>query len=234
MNRAARFRRLSRIAPAPGRVRRGAAGFTLIEMLVAIALLAVVAVLSYRGLDAIVRSREALTKHMSSERAMSQLFAQMSVDMRNAARDDELGQPPVRVGGGILQIVRHLRQEGAAPRLQVVRYRDQKGRVVREISPAIATLGQLRTALNGPADDSWSGLALADQVESFGSQAWVPEHGFTSDMDVARDQLNADVKAPVIPQAGNGPLPRSVTGIAVEVRLHGEPAPIRRVLLVGE
>jgi general secretion pathway protein J len=210
------------------------AGFTLIEMLVAIALLAVVAVLSYRGLDAIVRSRETLTAHMSSERAMSQLFAQMSVDMRNAARDDELGQPPVRVGGGMLQIVRHLRLAGAAPRLQVVRYRDVDRRVVREISPAITTIGQLRTALNGPAGDNWYSLALADQVEDFGSQAWVPDHGFTSDMGIARDQLDADVKAPTIPQAGNGPLPRSVTGVAVEVRLHGSPAPIRRVLLVGE
>src|ERR1700748_611680 len=110
--------------------RRSAAGFTLIEMLVAIALLAVVAVLSYRGLDAILRSREALTAHMSSERAMSQLFAQMSVDVRNAARDDELGQPPVRGGGGTLQTVRHLRLAGAPPRLQVVRYRDVDRRVV--------------------------------------------------------------------------------------------------------
>lgn len=203
-------------------------------MLVAIALLAVVAVLSYRGLDAILRSREALTAHMSSERALSQLFAQMSVDMRDAARDDELGQPPVRVGGGVLLIVRHLRLAGAAPRLQVVRYRDVNRRVVREVSPAISTIGQLRTALNGPADDSWYSLALADQVEGFGSQAWVPDHGFTADMGIARDQLDADVKAPTIPLAGNGPLPRSVTGIAVEIRLHGAPAPIRRVLLVGE
>jgi general secretion pathway protein J len=216
------------------RAPRRAAGFTLIEMLVAIALLAIVAVLSYRGLDAIMRSRETLTQHMTSERALSQLFAQMSVDMRAAARDDELGQPPVRVGGGVLQIVRHVRLAGSAPRLQVVRYRDAGHRVVREISPAIATLGQLRTALSGPADDSWHALTLADGVEGFASEAWVPDQGFTSDMDVARDELNAAVKAPVIPLAGNGPLPRSITGAAVEIRLHGEAAPIRRVLLVGE
>ncbi|CAB3778864.1 PulJ/GspJ family protein [Pararobbsia alpina] len=209
-------------------------GFTLIEMLVAIALLAVVAVLSYRGLDAMVRSRATLTAHMSSERAMSQLFAQMSVDVRNAASDDELGQPPVRVGGGMLQIVRHLRLAGGAPRLQVVRYRAVDRRVIREISPTISTIGQLRTALNGPAGDNWYSLALADQVEGFSSQAWVPEHGFTSDMGIARDELNADAKAPTILPDGNGPLPRSVTGVAVEVRLHGAPAPIRRVLLVGE
>lgn len=214
--------------------RRTVAGFTLIEMLVAIALLAVVAVLAYRGLDAILRSREALTAHMSSERAMSQLFTQMSVDVRNAARDDELGQPPVRVGGGTLQIVRHLRIAGGPPRLQVVRYRDVDRRVVREISPAISTLGQLRTALNGPAGDGWYSLALVGDVEGLGSQAWVPGHGFTSDMDVARDQLNADVKAPVIPNAGNGPLPRSVTGVAIEVQQHGQAQPVRRVFLVGE
>jgi general secretion pathway protein J len=216
------------------RAPRREAGFTLIEMLVAIALLAIVAVLSYRGLDAIMRSRETLTQHMTSERSLSQLFAQMSVDVRNAARDDELGQPPVTVGGGVLQIVRHIELAGGAPRLQVVRYRDAGHRVVREISPGISTIGQLRSALHGPAGGDWHALTLADGVESFASQAWVPDQGFTTDMDVARSQLDADVKAPVIPQAGNGPLPRSITGVAVDIRLHGQPAPIRRILLVGE
>ena len=224
------MKRAARYSRAP----RRAAGFTLIEMLVAIALLAVVAVLSYRGLDEILRARETLTSHMTSERALSQLFAQVSVDLRSAARDDEIGQPPVRVGGGVLQIVRHMRLQGTAPRLQVIRYRDAGKRVVREASPAIATIGQLRESFDGKAGDGWSSIDLASDVEGFGSQAWVPEHGFTSDMSVARDALDADIKAPTIPQAGNGPLPRSVTGVAVDIQLHGQPAPIRRVLLVGQ
>jgi general secretion pathway protein J len=224
------MKRVARSKRAP----RRAAGFTLIEMLVAIALLAVVAVLSYRGLDQIMRARESLTAHMTDERALSQLFAQVNVDLRNAARDDEVGQPPVRVGGGVLQIVRHMRLSGVAPRLQVVRYRDAGHRVVREASPAISTTGQLSAGLGGAAGDGWSSIVLAQGVEAFGSQAWVPDHGFTSDMSVARDQLDADIKAPTIPQAGNGPLPRSVTGVAVDIQLHGQPAPIRRVLLVGQ
>ncbi|RKP58516.1 PulJ/GspJ family protein [Pararobbsia silviterrae] len=223
MNRVARSKR----AP------RRAAGFTLIEMLVAIALLAIVAVLSYRGLDEIIRARESLTANMSNERALSQLFAQLDVDLRNAARDDEVGQPPVRVGGGVLQVVREMRIAGA-PRLQVVRYRDIDHRIVRQASPAIATVGDLRKGLNAKPNDQWSSVDLVGGVEDFGSQAWVPDHGFTSDMNVARDQLDADVKAPAVPQAGNGPLPRSVTGVAIDVRLHGDPAPVRRVLLVGE
>ncbi len=215
------------------RAPRRAAGFTLIEMLVAIALLAVVAVLSYRGLDQMIRARESLTSHMNDERALSQLFAQVNIDLRNAARDDEVGQPPVRVGGGVLQIVRNMRLPGAAPRLQVIRYRERNHVIVRQASPAISTVGQLRGNLNG-SSDGWSSIDLAAGVEGFGSQAWVPDHGFTSDMTVARDQLNADIKAPTIPQAGNGPLPRSVTGIEVDVHLHGQPASIRRVMLVGE
>ncbi|CAM2138973.1 general secretion pathway protein J [Pararobbsia alpina] len=224
------MKRVARSKRAP----RRAAGFTLIEMLVAIALLAVVAVLSYRGLDEILRARESLTSHMTSERALSQLFAQVNVDLRNAARDDEVGQPPVRVGGGVLQIVRNMRLPGQAPRLQVIRYRDTGHRVVREASPGISTIGQLRANLNGQADDGWSSIELASGVDGFGSEAWVPDHGFTADMSVARDQLDADIKAPTIPQAGNGPLPRSVTGVAVDIRLHGQPAPVRRILLVGQ
>ena len=45
-----------------------ARGFTLIELLVAISVLAIVAVLGWRGLDGIVRARVALTGNLEQTR----------------------------------------------------------------------------------------------------------------------------------------------------------------------
>ncbi|MGE8475531.1 MAG: PulJ/GspJ family protein, partial [Paraburkholderia hospita] len=116
-------------------LRKTACGFTLIELLVAIAILAVIAVLSWRGLDQIIRGRQTITNAMEDERVFAQFFDQMRIDVRNAASDDEAGEPAVAVNGNALQIVRHMRAPGAPPRLVVVRYRITEGRILRYASP---------------------------------------------------------------------------------------------------
>src|SRR6201996_8630844 len=117
------------------RGRRTARGFTLIELLVAIAIMAVIAVLSWRGLDQIIRGRQTITNAMEDERVFAQVFDQMRIDARQAASDDEAGQAAVSISGSVLQIVRQILLPGTAPRLQVVRYRVSEGRVIRYASP---------------------------------------------------------------------------------------------------
>lgn len=64
---------------------KNARGFTLIELLVAITVLAIVAVLGWRGLDGIVRSREQLTQNMEQTRGTQLTFAQMQSDLEQIA-----------------------------------------------------------------------------------------------------------------------------------------------------
>src|SRR6202012_5186935 len=138
---------------------RDARGFTLIEMLVAITILAVIAILSWRGLDAVMNGRTTITNAMEDERGVAQLFDQMRIDARQAATDDEAGQPAIAIGGNGVQIVRGLYSANRPPRLQVVPYRLVDGRVIRFASPPLANVGDVRRALAASdGADGWSSI----------------------------------------------------------------------------
>lgn len=212
-----------------------AAGFTLIELLVAIAILAVVAILSWRGLDQIVRGRDIVTHSMAEERVFAQMFDQMRIDARQAVSDDEAGAPAVSVDGGALQIVRAFAvPPGAPPRLQVVRYRVSNGQVVRYASPPLANLGELRRALRGGESGTWSALPMMQGVGAIDARLYVPKEGWTSNMGEVRRQIAAGNNSVKVPQLGNAPVPRSVTGLEVSVAARSLARPVTRVFLVGE
>jgi general secretion pathway protein J len=209
-------------------------GFTLLEMLIAIAILAVIAVLSWRGLDAIIRARATLTNSMEDERVMAQLFDQMRIDAREAATDDEAGQPAVAIGNG-LQIVRGLFAPNTPPRLQVVRYRFNGGRIVRYASPPVANVGELRRALaSSDTAAGWSAIPLMGGIGSFAARVYVPQRGWTTNMSDVNSKINENDNAVKVPQLGSGPVPRAVTGIQVAVRAPSLAVPLTRVFLIGE
>jgi general secretion pathway protein J len=216
------------------RRRSGARGFTLIELLVAIAIMAVIAVLSWRGLDQIIRGRETITNAMEDERVFAQLFDQMRIDARQAASDDEAGQAAISLSGNVLQIVRELSLPATAPRLQVVRYRISNGRVIRYASPPLGNVGDLRQALRGSEGDGWSAVPLMGGVGAINARLYVPKVGWTTQMkDVQGAIIEADNNLKV-PQLGNAPLPRSVTGLEVSIGAKSLTRPVTRVFLIGE
>jgi general secretion pathway protein J len=216
------------------RRRAGAHGFTLIELLVAIAIMAVIAVLSWRGLDQIIRGRQTITNAMEDERVFAQLFDQMRIDARQAASDDESGQPAVSLAGGGLQIVRQLTLPGSAPRLQVVRYRVTEGRVIRYASPPLASVGDLRSALRGGEGEGWTGLPLMGGVGAISARLYVPRVGWTTQMKDVQGAITEADNNLKVPQLGNAPLPRSVTGLEVSVGAKSLARPVTRVFLIGE
>ena len=216
MKPAVRSRRDARGARGVG----GVGGFTLIEMLVAIAILAVIAVLSWRGLDQIMRGRTAITSAMEDERVVAQLFDQMRIDARQAATDDEAGEAAVAIGGNSVQIVR---------------YRLTDGRVVRFASPPLGNVGEVRRALSAAdSADGWTAIPLMGGVSDFATRAYVPKVGWTTRMGDVTAQITQNDNNLKVPQLGNAPLPRAVTGIQIAVGAHNLALPITRVFLIGE
>lgn len=209
-------------------------GFTLIELMIAIAILAVVAILAWRGLDQIMRGRDKVASAMEDERVFAQMFDQMRIDARLAATDDEAGQPAIGVAGNTLQIVRTLDLAGAAPRLQVVRYRIAGGRVVRYASPPLADANRLRDVLKDSGVDGWSSVALMGGVGAIDAKLYVPRVGWTTNLQTANDALAQNNDALKVPQIGNAPPTRAVTGLQVSIGATSLRVPVTRIFLVGE
>lgn len=214
--------------------RRGARGFTLIEMMIAITILAVIAILSWRGLDQIIRGREKVAAAVEDERVFAQMFDQMRIDARRAATDDEAGEPAVRVAGDTLQIVREFDAPGAAPRLQVVRYRISNGRVVRYASPPIGDVNALRDAIRGGDTEGWGAVPLMRGVGMINARVYVPKVGWTTSMPDADNALEQNNNALKVPMLGNAPPPRAVTGLEISIGATSLRVPVTRIFLVGE
>ena len=170
------------------RSRSGSSGFTLVEMIIAITILAMVAILGWRGLDGIVRSRVSLTTEMEQTRGMQLTFAQLQSDCAQiaplslmSARPTLLAQP------GRLLMVRLVFADQQPTRVQVVGYRLRDGRLTRQESAPTRDLNLLDTmwqsALNDAGDTGNNGQAvllqsdIADmQMQLWGSdgQGWRP------------------------------------------------------------
>ena len=152
-------------------------GFTLVELLVAISILAMVAVLGWRGLDGIVRARIALSEQMEVTRGMQLAFAQMQSDCEHIPVDGVLlGTRPYLVfDNDKLTMVRLVMVENEPTRLQVVSYRLREGVLLRRESLATRNMTELDVmwkASTSDADPS-APVALQDGITAIGVQNWV-------------------------------------------------------------
>ncbi|WP_426101709.1 PulJ/GspJ family protein [Massilia sp. TSP1-1-2] len=119
-------------------------GFTLIELLVAISILAIVAVLGWRGLDSIVRARIALSAEIESTRGMQLAFAQMQSDAEHIASPATLQSRTALLADiESMSLVRMIELENEPTRLAVVTYRVHDGVLDRRESAATRDLMQI-------------------------------------------------------------------------------------------
>ena len=197
---------------------RRARGFTLVELLVAISILAIVAVLGWRGLDGIVRARVALTAQMETTRGLQLAFAQLQSDCEHMVAADMLPKRDfLKFEDDRLTMVREVTTENEATRVQVVAYRIVAGVLTRRESAATRDLKQL--------DALWT-AAISD-ADTAGA---VPLQSGVAGMQVQVWQANWQS---TVQPAATLALGGKITGLKVALSVQGQEAPMIKAFLVG-
>ncbi len=151
-----------------------ARGFTLVEVLVALVVMATMAAMAWRGIDALVRSREIAQARLAQTARLQTVLAQWEVDLR-ALQDSHSIVQPLTFDGGNLVMTRQ-----APAGLQVIVWSLREGSLWRWESPALRTVQELedqrqrglqQLAERNPALRAFDGVA-AWQFYCFWGNAW--------------------------------------------------------------
>ncbi|CAJ0703762.1 hypothetical protein R11007_04155 [Ralstonia holmesii] len=159
---------------------RSARGFTLLELLVAITLLAILAVIAWRGLDSMTRTHEALAQRDERIEALKTAYAQFDADCTQLADPNTLSRSPVEVDANRVLMVRDRRDDGQPPAWQVVLYRIVDGRLERLQTQPITNRGDLRNALDNLRQGGVGAARylLATNVDSISARVWIEPGGW--------------------------------------------------------
>jgi general secretion pathway protein J len=210
-------------------------GLTLIELLIAITILAVVAVLGWRGLDSIVRSRIALSAEMERTRGVQLAFAQLERDCSNIISPEMFpNRPPVVAEQQRLVLIRKVFMENQPMRLQVVAYRVRNGVLSRRESRPTRDLGELETAwlIN---DESLirEEVALEAGVSAMTVRVWGGNATTWRAVDINAPQMNTGSTPPAIPGNVNANNASTLRGLEISLQLEAATSPLTKVFLLG-
>jgi general secretion pathway protein J len=205
-------------------------GFTLVELLVAISILAIVAVLGWRGLDGIVRARGALTEQMEVTRGMQLAFAQMQSDCDHIAGRAALDQRPyLLTANNGFTLVREVFNENQPVQLQVVAYRIVNGVLVRRESNMTRDLVQLDALWQAAITDADTSGAVALQSGLAGMQVLVWQNNAWRQAVTTSTAVPPPNAPPNAPPTATDP-----RGLQVALQLQGREVPMLKSFLLGE
>lgn len=224
----------SGLAPARRRPAAHGRGFTLIELLIATSLLAVLALLAWRGLDSILVSRQRIVAASDELRSLTLAFAQLDEDLRKTwpVRLLRLQTPPINftVSGEKATVAMELLREasGAAEPTQVQRvaWRLRNGVLERGFGawtvPGAVGAQQAFAQPGGEAVDGLVWQPILGRVAAVQMQGWLNGQGWVA-AEALAGQLQTLARSP---QAGAGGAqgtpgasaqPPLVTGVQVRV-----------------
>lgn len=230
-----------------------ARGMTLIELLVAVSVLAVVAVLGWRGLDGIVRARVALNADLEQTRGLQLAFAQLQNDAEHIVATTSVpGRPRLAIEQDRLRLVRVVSGYSQPTQLQVLTYRLVNGVLTRHGSGTTRNLDELdalwaAAGNDDPGSDAQPAIALKTGVSSMTVRLWSTDNQGWRSADSPPPSASGDpaaVAAALAAAATAGtPLTRAslmglaaapqYNGLEISLSLAGENTPLVKVMLLG-
>ncbi len=212
----------------PAAVRRRS-GFTLIELLVAITILAIVAVLGWRGLDSIVRARVALTDEMEQTRGLQLALAQMQRDCAMIVDLEAIpGRVPIMVEGGRIVLVRKVFIENQPSAMQLIAYSLKDGVLSRRESQSTRDLRDLDNMWLAVTSEQGGapGVALQSNVAAMTVRTWMNDGAGwrVPGIDVVASTASTESSAATMSVP---------TGIEVVLQLQGRSGVLTKVFLLG-
>jgi general secretion pathway protein J len=178
-------------------------GFTLVEVLVALAIMAVLAAMSWQGIDAMIRAKTINQESMERTLRLATVLGQWEQDLLQV--HDQPGTPPLLFDGASLRLVRRT-PEG----VQVVVWALRDGLLQRWVSPSVTDAAQLREhwlrSLQLLGNETQQ-LRVLDNLASMQVYFWRDGDGNWSNAQSSGSTGNttADVAAPPSPAASAPP-----------------------------
>jgi general secretion pathway protein J len=161
--------------------KRQHAGFTLIEVMIAIALMAVLSVMAWRGLDSVTRANSRLEERTESIARLMRALDQLERDVALRATTELPPAGAIELLPSALQVRRQadmpffveiVRSAPAAPGYwQRVQWWQRGGALYRATGAAAASFPL-------PAPDAGARVAVLDAVSVFRLRAWEPGQGW--------------------------------------------------------
>ena len=171
-------------------------GFTLIELLVACALMAVLALLSWRGLDSILQTRERLVIASDELRSLTLAFSQLDEDLLRSWPVNllKLNEPQLRVAvsgdnnAQSLHLIREVNRSGFPTRVQRVVYEVRD----RQLARGFGEFGQAELSGRGGGGTVGGGSVqsvvwqpILGDVRSITIRGWVDGRGWLDAANLA-------------------------------------------------
>lgn len=205
---------------------KGQRGFTLIELLIAITLMAVLAGLSWRGLDSLMRSRDITQAQVDKTAVLQTVLAQWQADLNAVQPVPSIADAGVLWDGRTLRITRRAtawRADGADAGLWVVAWTLRGNQWLRWQSAPLQTRAALQQAWanaerwgqNPSADDAAFETSLipldAWQLTYFRGNAWTNPLSSAGNTDTSGNAASAPPGlTPQTNTTGQGALPDAI------------------------
>jgi general secretion pathway protein J len=197
-------------------------GFTLVELLVALTILAMMSMMSWRGLDAVLRARDAAITQRDKVARLANALEQMGADVRSATSGRAAA--PIVLGSTGFAMERELAQASGPARRATVQWQFSENTLIRTVVGETAQQTTVTPVLRNV--NSW-------EVAVFVDGNWVPADQWLKQQAELLQQQTGEPQPPPQQQGvpGGNINPNKSKIVALSIKLAMPEGDVTKILL---